>query len=145
VDTRPAIFAKLAAGCCRRRPLGARGPERVDGLREHLAGLGPERDVRLDRQLSATRSGTSAGEAVERNAIACEDERRHAEPFAFEARRPRAESRRAHAARMRRVRRARIERVSPAITSSAMAASVAVRAMGPVLSSSQSSGAMPRC
>ena len=32
---------------------------------------------------------------------------------------------------------------SPAITASAIAASVAVRAIGPVLSSSQSSGAMP--
>jgi hypothetical protein len=48
VDTRLAVFAKLAGqDASVEDHLGTGGSERVDGPREHLARLGPERYLRL--------------------------------------------------------------------------------------------------
>ena len=64
--------------------LGARGPKRVDRLHEHRARLGPERHVRGRAQLLGRRLRHGRRDAVERNAVAGEDERRHAESLALE-------------------------------------------------------------
>ena len=62
-------------------------PERkgLDGLHEHLSRLGLEWHLRGCAELLGRCFRHARRDAMEWNAVACEDERRHAKPFAFES------------------------------------------------------------
>ncbi len=123
---------------------GAEGAQLVERLHEGRPGLGTQRHGGLLLLARGHGVGDRRVQPVERDARARQDEGGHAEALALRARPafkycvygPGCAS-----AALPSVRAS--SGSGPAITDSAIAASVTVRAMGPVLSSSQSSGAMP--